>query len=379
MMASRRGLARTCLIVAVLVIVGCGDDDDAGGDRRIILSPEGNRLWAYAIDDAGVRSQVVIASASDAPGTGRDINGQVCIEPRTGRFIAGEDTGQPNPPPGWGLFELHGARVGELSATQVGKLTPTFQGEPGQEGVPDSADPFGCGFLSDGRLLTTDIGNNQSGPANGQLILWFPPLDADEVRYCKLDIEIGTAGTIYVDDDDRVYVAAARIDPGVHRYDGPFPTSDDATGGCGRVDATGAPLADAIERELFIGPDDNVAITNGVAGSPAGTFFVSSVIGGIVAEYDANGNFLRRAFEPPPGESIGSEPLTNGTPLGIAVDSEGTLYYADLGLVVSSSGIGPRSGAGSLRRVVFEDGQPRPPQTINDGLTFPDALGVLER
>lgn len=382
-MGKCRRIAVTATAVALLAAVGCGDGDDDGNgngaDRLIVLAPEGNRLWAYAFDENEVRAQVVIPSASDAPETGRDINGQVCFAPDGDRFVAGEDTGQPDPPPGWGLFELAGDRVGELSARQVGKLTATFQGEPGEEGVPDSADPFGCAFLSDGRLLTTDIGNNQSGPANGQLILWFPPLDAAEVRYCKLDVAIGTAGTIYVDSDDRVYVASARGTPGVHRYSGPFPTSDDAAGGCGRIDATGAPLADAVDRELFIAPDENVVITNGVAGTPAGTFYVSSVIGGIVAEYEGDGRFLRRVVAPLPGESIGAEPLTNGSPLGVASDSAGNLYYADLGLVISSSGIGPRPGAGSVRRVRTPDGTALAPETVADGLTFPDALGVLER
>lgn len=376
---NERKLVFMAVIAALFATaLGCGDDDD-GGDRRVILAPEGNRLWAYASDERGIRAQVVIPSASDAPGSGRDINGQVCFEPGTGRFVAGEDTGQPIPPPGWGVFELDGKRVGELSATQVGKLIPTFQGEPGEEGVPNSADPFGCAFLSDGRLLTTDIGNNQSGPANGQLILWFPPLDGDDVRYCKLDIEIGTAGTIYVDGEDRVYVASARVAPGVHRYTGPFPTSPEAAGGCGRVDATGAPLADSLDRAMFIAADQNVAIVNGVTGTPAGTFYVSSVIGGTVAEYDGDGDFVRRVLEPLPGETLGPDPLTNGSPLGVAADSDGSLYVADLGLVVSSGGIGPQPGGGSVRRVRFDNGVPLPPETINDGLTFPDALGVLER
>lgn len=377
---THRLVTRLSLAGALIAALGCGSDDDGGDfDRRIILAPEGNRLWAYAVDEGVVRSQVVIPSAGDAPGSGRDINGQVCFEPGTGRFVAGEDTGQPDPPPGWGVFELDGPRVGELVATQVAKLIATFQGEPGEEGVPDSADPFGCAFLSDGRLLTTDIGNNQSGPANGQLILWFPPLDAAEVRYCKLDVAVGTAGTVYVDAEDRIYVASARVTPGVHRYTGPFPTSDDAAGGCGGRDATGAPLADSIDRELFVPTDANVAITNGVTGTPAGTFFVSSVIGGIVAEYDADGVFVRRVLDRVPGESIGPEPLTNGSPLGVAADSDGTLYYADLGLVISPNGIGPRPGAGTVRRVRTEAGIALPPETIADGLTFPDALGVLER
>jgi hypothetical protein len=265
-----------------------------------------------------------------------------------------------------------------LSARQVGKLTPTFQGEPGEEGVPDTADPYGCGFLSDGRLLTTDIGNSASGPPNGQLIIWFPPLDAEEPTYCKLDIEIGTAGGIYVDAQDRVYVASARGAAGIHRYTAPFPTSNDATGGCSRTDATGAPLADEVQKELFIAPNPNSVIANGLAGTDRDTFFVSSIITGIISEYDSDGTFLRRVLEPPEGESLGQNPYTTGTPLGITVDAEGTLYYADLGLVIDPPRIGPGLNTGSVRRIRFVDGEPLPPVIVEAGFNFPDGVGVFE-
>ena len=39
---------------------------------------------------------------------------------------------------------------------------------------------------------------------------------------------------------------------GVLRYSGPFPTSDTAAGGCGKRDATDAPLATTVHRERFI-------------------------------------------------------------------------------------------------------------------------------
>jgi hypothetical protein len=368
------------MTVLLLGVASCGDDDDNGDSlptQPVLLAPEGNRLHAYAVSGP-TASQILIPSHADDPENGRDINGEICFEPGTNRFISGEDTGQPNPPPSWGLFELSGAAVGELSARQVGRLTPTFQGEPGDEGVPDTADPYGCGFLSDGRLLTTDIGNTITGPPNGQLIIWFPPLDAEEPTYCKLDIEVGTSGGIYVDAQDRVYVASARGEPGIHRYTGPFPTSNDAAGGCGRSDSTGAPLADEIHRELFIAPNPNSVIANGVAGTDDGTFFVSSIITGVISEYDSDGTFLRRVLQPPEGETLGENPFSTGTPLGVAVDTEGTLYYADLGLVIDGTNIGPGANRGSVRRIRFADGEPLPPETFEAGLTFPDGVGVFE-
>jgi sugar lactone lactonase YvrE len=275
------------------------------------------------------------------------------------------------------MFELLGNLVGSLGWQQIGKLTPTFQGEPGEEGVPDTADPYGCGFLSDGRLVTTDIGNTASGPGTGQLIIWFPPLDAASPRFCKLDVAIGTAQGIFVDAADRVHVASARVEPGIWRYSPPFPTGPDAAGGCGRVDPTGAPLADAVAKEPFIPADENVPTPNGVAGSPDGTFVVSSIFNGVIAEYDASGRFLRRILQPPAGEMLGPRPYSTGSPLGIAIDSRGTIYYADLGLVFDESGIGPGPRTGSIRRIRFDGDQPRPPETLFSPGSFPDGVGVF--
>jgi hypothetical protein len=365
----------TCTLLLVLLGGGCGGGSPSG--EPIALGAEGNRVHAFSTGEVPT-TQVLIPSASDAPGRGRDINGQICFQPGTRRFIAGEDTGQPNPPPGFGVFELRGDEVGSLDWAQIGKLTPTFQGEPGEEGVPDTADPYGCGFLSDGRLVTTDIGNTASGPATGQLTLWFPPLDGPSPRYCKLDVAIGTAQSIFVDGRDRVHVASARVEPGIWRYSPPFPTGPDAAGGCGRVDPTGAPLADTVQKELFIAADENFPTPNGVSGSPAGTFIVSSILNGVIAEYDADGLFVRRILMPPAGEALGPEPYSTGSPLGVAVDSRGTIYYADLGLVLRDGSIGPGPRTGSIRRIRFDGDTPRAPETLFAPGSFPDGVGVFE-
>jgi outer membrane protein assembly factor BamB len=331
------------------------------------LSGEGNNLNAYATESPFVK-QNVIRNASDDP-EGLDINAQICFFPDgSRRFIAGEDTGQPDPPAGWGIFELRGRRVGRLSARQVGKLTPTYQ--------TDGPENYGCGFLSDGRVVTSDVGEQQEGEGNGQLIVWFPPFDEFTVRYCKIDVGIATAGQIHVDDQDRVYVMSGRgPNAGVLRYSGPFPTSDDASGGCGRRDATGAPLADAVEREQFIGSDQLGFGAVGIVASPAGGFYVSSIAVGAILEFDAAGRFLRRVLDPPAGEGLGT--FTYGTPFGLAVDAEGTLYYADLDLVVDAGGIGPGPD-GKVWRIRFVEGAPQPPELIDRGLDFPDGLGILE-
>jgi hypothetical protein len=357
----------------VLFLCGCADDGKPfmpapGLTSRLIFNNEGNRLNAY---DAlgGFAKQTVIHSRAEDPG-GYDVNGQICFMPDgSRRFFVAEDTGQPAVTQGWSLFQLRGNHIGALSADHVSKLVPTFQTSISNN------EPYGCAFLSDGRLLTTDVGNQADGPPNGQLILWFPPLDTTPGRFCKLDTTIGTAGSIWVDDQDRGYVASARGEPGIYRYTG-LPTSDDAAGGCGQLDATGAPLADDVQREVFIRQDGSIPTPSGIVGSPAGTFYVSSVFNAVIAEYGADGTFIRRILQRPPGDNMA--PFSTGTPFGMGIDSDGTLYYADLGLLISIDNIGPGDGLGSVRRIQFEGGDPLPFETLDAGLDFPDAIAVLE-
>lgn len=357
---------------------GSGGEDGSGGDGDVIVfNGQGNHLDVYE-GAPPFTSQRLITSAADDPEGGRDINAQICLWEEDGvtRFISGEDTGQPDPPAGWGIFELEGDTVGDLEARQVGKLTPTYQ--PG-------ADPenYGCGLLSDGRMVTTDIGNQALGDGTGQLIIWFPPFDSYEVAHCKLDVAIATAQSIWISADDEIYVASSRgagDDPaGVYRFSGPFPTSADADGGCGSTDSTGAPLADDVRKELWIetSADTGLATPAGLAPTPDGGLYVSSVFNGVINEYDADGNYVRTILEPPAGEVLGETTYSTGTPLGIGVAPDGTLYYADIGIVVVPGELpGPGDGTGSVRRITFVDGEAQAPETLADGLDFPDGIGV---
>ena len=171
-------------------------------------------------------------------------------------------------------------------------------------------------------------------------------------------------------------MAAARGD--VYAYDtSSFPSSPDAGGGCGRTDATGAPLADDVVRTTFIPAGEHgLATPAGLAPAPDGGFYVSSVFTGVINEYDVDGRFVRTILEPPAGEQVGAEPYSTGSPLGIGVDDTGTLFYADIGIVVSDDGVGPGDRTGSVRQIRFEGGEPQPPETMASGLEFPDGIGV---
>lgn len=384
------------LVLGATALGACSSDSSDGGPATttapstgpsapILFNGQGNNLDAYATeasDDGTFATQRVFETADTDPKAGRDINAQLCFLPRTDDgeqwFVAGEDTDQDDPggSAGWGIFEIEGSKVGDLRATQLGKLIPTFQP------ANDNPENYGCGVLSDGRVLTTDVGNQAGGDGDGQLIVWFPPLtggsfpDFPDVAYCKIDVTLPTAQSILVRDDE-VYVAAAR--GGVFRYTGPFPTSADAAGGCGKQDGTGAPLADEVDKETFIAAGPNgLATPAGLAPAPDDGFYVSSVFTGIINEYDADGTFRRTVLQPPDGESLGAETYSTGTPLGIGVDGAGTLYYADIGVVVGEGSAGPGDKTGSVRRIRFVDGEPQAPETFATDLEYPDGIGVWE-
>ncbi|MEO8604316.1 MAG: hypothetical protein ABI629_17210 [bacterium] len=343
----------------------------------IVFSGEDNRLHAYD-PGPGFQRETVIPSNADQPATGRDINGQICFTRGPEgqlRFIAGEDTdqGQSHLGAGWGLIELAGS-FPNFTYNELKHLQPRYQ-------AGEEAENYGCGFLSDGRLLTSDVGNQASGVGTGQLILWFPPLDGASVKFCKLATTISTAGQIAIDEQDRIYVSSARSTQtgvaGVYRFSGDLPTSDTADGGCGLIDAVGDPLVSEgrVTKEVFIAGDGHVGTPGGLVIIPDGGFYVASVLNGVIAEYDSEGKFKRRILSPPPG---GGLPTPTGNPFGLGLASDGTLYFADIGLTLSSGGIGPGQDLGKVRRIRFVDSQPQPPEIMDVNLNFPDGIGILE-
>jgi len=340
-------------------------------EPALLYSPEGNRLRRYDIDtiDAPPLVEDILIERASLDPNGRDINGQVCVLPDgSGCFIAGEDTGQPTPPAGWGVFDPDG--------TQVGKLTATYPA--------GFADPVGCGFDAQGRLFTTELGD--LGSANGQLIVWFPPFDVfpgppglypatndASTNFCKIATNVDTGTGVAVDEQGRVYVASA-LTGRVLRYLPPFPTAPDAAGGCGSTDVLGSPMADTVTVETFIQDPSNVATPAGIVRAHNGNWFVSSVFNGVIGEYYPDGTFVRRVLAPPAGET--ELPLSTGHPQGLAVDCEGSLYYTDMNLVLSG-GIGPGPD-GKVYRISFDAaGDPLAPVLVKAGLNFPDGLGIL--
>ncbi len=339
---------------------------------ELLYVAEGNRLRRIDVDSiaGGALVEDVLIERAAADPDGRDVNGQMCRLPGgTGGFVAGEDTGQPHPPPGWGVFAADGE--------QVGKLTASY--------LVAGAEPHGCAFTPDGTLFTSEVGFQGFGTSNGQLIQWFSPYeqfpglpgeypvtDSRSTNFCKLAIDLGTAGSVAVDPQGRVYVsqsAGLRVD----RFSPPFPTGPDAAGGCGAVDPTGAPLATNVQREQFAAPSDGMLTFSGLAFAPNGNLYAASVLTGRIAEYDLDGDLVRLILAP--DEML--PPIPTGHPQGLAVGGDGTIYYSDLDLRGTLPDVGPGPN-GKVWRIRFDgSGAPLAPEIVREGLAFPDGVAIF--
>ncbi len=338
----------------------------------LLYSTEGNRLRRYDIDTIGgtLVEDILVQRAADDPINGRDSNGTICAIPDgSGRYVLGEDTGQSAIPPGWGVFSADGV--------QEGKLAATYQ--------TNGAEPHGCAFDNQARLFTTEVGSQAIGSTNGQLILWFPPYDvfpgapgtypngAISSNFCKIAVDIGTAGQTVFDAQGRIYVTSSG-GLKVVRFSPPFPTGPDAAGGCGGIDPQGSPLADSVVREVFL-PPNGLSTYSGIALAPNGNLYIATNLTGTIGEYDLNGNLVRMILNPGPFVSL---PIVTGNPQGITVGPDGTIYYADLALQGTLPSVGPGPN-GKVWRITFDgSNNPNPPEIVRQNLAFPDGVALFE-
>ncbi len=369
---SRFRVSALSLSLALVATVASSSPPDP---QQVLYGAEDNRLRRFDIDTlepGPPLEDIHVENESGDPTNGRDVNGMICrIPDGSGRFVMGEDTGQPNPPAGWGVFSPDG--------TQVGKLTATYN--------VSNPEPFGCAFDAAGRLFTTEVGSQGFDGEDGQLIMWFPPYDRfpgppgaypatndPSDHFCKIAANISTALGIAIDAGGNVFVAASG-GHAVLKYAPPFPTGPDAAGGCGLTDPLGSPLADTVNRTTHIPSNSGNGMDTftGLALAPNGNLYVAAILSGKIAEFDPSGTFVRFILD----NTDFTFPFTHGTPQGLAVGADGTLYYADLDLVGTFPNIGPGSN-GSFRRITFDSGgNPNTPEIIKQGLSFPDGVSVL--
>jgi hypothetical protein len=312
--------------------VACG----SGGSKTVerLFSGQNNELDVYDLKTN--EKTVLIPSAQN------NVNGQACLVPDgSGQFIMGEDTHQDTGArQGWAFFKPDGSFVKKIL-------------EPKTDGEAKQIEPFGCAFDSKKRFFVTDVGSEDFTAKNGKLIVYFPP---DYETSCVLNLGIEVAGTISIDENGNLYIPEAAPPGNVLKFAGPFPTS--------------AAACATITPSVFF--KDAVVLTPfSIVKAPNGNWYLSSVyLPTAIREYDPQGAFVRTIAE---GADIGN-------PAGLAVASDGTIYYADLGLEVPPDEIipAPKSGKGTVRKITFDkDGNPQPPVTIASGYDYPDAVAIL--
>lgn len=323
------------LAAAAIALAACGG---GGGGNQVerVYGAQDNQLDVYDIE-TGVATVLI-------PSERNNVNGQICLLPDgSGNFLMGEDTEQSSGArQGWGIFSPDGMLVGKIL-------------EPKTENEAQQIEPFGCAFDSDGRLFVTDVGSGSFDAEDGKLIVYFPP---DYETSCVLDATLHVPGTVAIDDAGNVYIPET-VPPGhVLTFAPPFPA------GAESCDTT------TLNSSTFI-EDPQMTTPFGIARAPNGNWYVSSVLlPPEIREYTPEGQFVRTVIE---GTDIGN-------PAGLAVASDGTVYYADLGLVEQPPPqfFGPGDHTGTVRRVKFDgDGNALPPETLGSGLNYPDAISVL--
>jgi len=324
------------LAAAAIALAACGGGG-GGSNVEKVYGAQDNQLDVYDIETGEVTVLI--------PSERNNVNGQVCLLPDgSGNFLMGEDTEQSGGArQGWGIFSPDGMLVGKIL-------------EPATDNEAQQIEPFGCAFDSDDRLFVTDVGSGSFDAEDGKLIVYFPP---DYETSCILDATLHVPGTVAIDGEGKVYVPET-VPPGhILTFAPPFPAGPE---GC---DAT------TLNRSILI-DDSDLQTPFGIARAPNGNWYVSSVLLPTeIREYTPEGEFVRSVIA---GEDIGN-------PAGLAVASDGTIYYADLGLVEQPPPqfFGPGDHTGTVRRVTFDDaGNALPPETMGSGLNYPDAISVLE-
>lgn len=330
-----RQLLLSGTILALVALAGACSDS-GGTTVEKLFSPQNNELDVY---DLKTDAKTVLI-----PNTVKNVNGQACSVPGTdGQFIIAEDIGQSTGArQGWMFFEADG--------TPGRKIL-----EPVTEGEKETIEPYGCVFDTDKRLFVTDVGNEDFTGGNGKLIVFFPP---DYEKYCLLTNTLTVALTVALDDDGSVLVAQA-VPPGqILRFSPPFPKDE--------TECDTAP----VNQSVFI-QDPDLQTPSGIARAPNGNWYVSSVfLPTGINEYDHDGKLVRKIIS---GDDIGN-------PQGVAVASDGTIYYADLGLVTEPGKLpGPGDGTGTVRKVTFDAaGNPQDPVILAGGFDYPDAVSILQ-
>ncbi len=359
----------------------------AASARDVVLNAQGEFLDAYLVNGAAFPPRVVFIDpdppAPDDPNgppprVGRHVNGPLCFFPpkfrHTGYFAIADDTYREacldrtppqarcaatrasplwvgRDPDGWAIFR----RSGKWTRGHI-HTAWDFSGPPPQGNI----DPQGCAFDAQGNFWGVDVGHGSAKEHDGSLVVFFPGPRKRYREYCFVDEALAAPGMPAMDDAGNLYVpepAALRVT----RFSPPFPTSPADCANPKRL-VTMPPT-----KTTFLAAGAGGAFTfAGIVRLPSGHFFVGSVLAPpVVNEYDASGLFVRTVV--PAG--------IPGNPLGLAVGTDGTLYYSELSLDPTT--LDTRCGRVSMVRFDAA-GRSGAPQVLGRNLAFPDGVTVVD-
>ncbi len=344
---------------------------EPGTDAVVFVSVGGN-IDAYDSQAPYDRQRVV--AAGTAP-NGSEPHGQICFLPdATKRFVVAETRPAAAGTPaaaGFGLYQLSGDGIGTFRVQRVNGFT-----SPGATSASATL-TYGCAFSKGGQLFTTDVGsvsptNSQSGAADGQLIEWFPPFTSSAPAHCVVATGLAVPQGLAAEPDGSVDLASASTPTaGVWRYSGAFPT---------KSTACTTPMTGVTATKVIPAGANGLSAPAAVAlTSDNKSLVVTSAIDGVVDQFGLDGTFTTTLLTPDPAAPLAATPFTTGTPLGVAVNADGAVFYADPGLERAANGsVAPGARVGSIRRIAVTKAQPQAPNALNQNLPAPDGLGIFD-
>lgn len=382
---TRRSGFLFALALLVLPVSAGGETTPAG--PGILLNAQANQLDLYDLSapiPATTQTTPIPShshAANAAPGTdtvghGNDVNGEICrIIQHDGavRYVMGEDSDQGDLPngtaQGWGLFRADGGADGPW--TLVDKIVAPYN-LTGNDHLPDNT---GCAVSADGsKLFLVDLGVGAFDVEGvGSLFLYERDILGDfshDSPVCVLANDLTTAGYITAHPDGSVLVPESGRSSGgaVSRFSPPFPSTAD-TAAC-----TAYRSAHGIDdRPNFLQPlgplPFNPLTYVPISITPRNeNFVVGNVVPGFIVEVDDEGNFVRPLVAVnPPGIA------------GLAVDAEGSVYWANLGLIPCPTILCPGPATGTLWKLPFTPvgDLPLVPIPIQVLLEFPEGMAIF--
>jgi hypothetical protein len=386
----RRRIVAVVVLAAVAAVQGLAQTaDHHHPGKEYLVNAQGNQLDAYDIGQPipALTSTTPIPShnhdpnaapGTDTVGRGNDVNGQVCTIVQSDgsvRYLMGEDSDQGDLPlgvaQGWGIFRPDGGAAGPW--TLLDKIVPPYNlTEPPNDHLPDNT---GCAVSPDGsRLFLVDLGVG-AFDVEGVGSLFLVHRDGDGnfsggSPVCPLANDLTTAGYITIHPDGSALVPESGRSSGgaVSRFSPPFPAAGDPAACTAYRDAHGIDDRPNFLQPLGPLPFNPLTFVPISIAARNGKFLVGNVVPGVIVEVDADGNFIRPiVLVQPPGVA------------GMAVDSAGNLYWANLGLIPCPTILCPGPGTGTVWKISFDPvlDLPLVPIPLNILLQFPEGMGIV--